>query len=209
MTDSGVVSIHGKEYKTVARRIADFREDERWADYRLETEILGTDEAVLVKASIHNPEGKVVATGHGEEVRGSTNINKTSAVENAETSAVGRALAFLHADLAGTEIASADEVANAISQQKESEQVDRLRKHMDMVKVHYQSIAAIKEALSVENYDVAYEAYQEIPNEDRIPLALAPTKGGVWEISEYKQLKSDEFGAARKRYHGFEDVITE
>ena len=42
-------------------------------------------------------------------------INKTSALENAETSAVGRALAFL--GFAGTEIASADEVANAIKQQ--------------------------------------------------------------------------------------------
>ena len=204
MTD-GVVNIHGKEYKTVAKRIADFRNDADYEDYRVVTEVVSADDSrALVKATICDCEGNPVASGHGEEVRGSTNINKTSALENAETSAVGRALAFLHPSLAGTEIASADEVANAISQQKESEAVEKLRNHMDVVKVHFSSLSAMKEALALGDYDAAYEAYQEIPNDDRMALALAPTKGGVWEIEEYKQLRSDEFGAARKRFHGEE-----
>ena len=36
--------------------------------------------------------GEVIAQGHAHEVQGSSNINKTSYVENCETSAVGRAL---------------------------------------------------------------------------------------------------------------------
>jgi hypothetical protein len=57
----------------------------------------------------------VVAVGHAEENRQASTINKTSALENCETSAYGRALAAF--GFAGTEFASADEVAQAISQQ--------------------------------------------------------------------------------------------
>lgn len=50
-----------------------------------------------VKATVlaEDPEGvvTVVADGHAEEIVGSTNVNKTSALENCETSAIGRALA--------------------------------------------------------------------------------------------------------------------
>jgi hypothetical protein len=68
-----------------------------------------------MKATISDEKGRVIATGHAEEVRASSQINKTSALENAETSAIGRALAAL--GMAGTEFASADEVAQAIKQQ--------------------------------------------------------------------------------------------
>lgn len=114
--DSGIVNIHGKEYSTVAKRVQDFRGEfpieKGWS---IVTEVLErTAEDVLVKASIIF-DGTVLATGHGEEKRSASMINKTSALENAETSAIGRALAA--AGRAGTEFASADEVAQAISQQ--------------------------------------------------------------------------------------------
>ena len=114
--DSGIVNIHGKEYQTVAYRVGKFREIHGF-DLLLTTEIIARDEDyVVMKATITNLEGKVVATGHSEERRNSSQINRTSALENAETSAIGRALAAL--GLGGTEFATADEVANAISQQK-------------------------------------------------------------------------------------------
>ena len=59
--------------------------------------------------------GESTYTGHAVEVYNSSMINKTSALENCETSAIGRALAS--AGLGGTEFASADEVTNAIAQQ--------------------------------------------------------------------------------------------
>ena len=115
MADSGKVLIHGKEYETVASRIKRFRDT--YKDYAVVTEIVARDEEVVVmKATISNEQGRVLATGHSEEVRASSQINKTSALENAETSAIGRALAAF--GLGGTEFASADEVANAISQQR-------------------------------------------------------------------------------------------
>lgn len=112
--DSGKVMIHGKEYTTVASRVFNFRTMKPlWC---IATEVLFRDaEVVVMKATILDESGVIKATGHAEEVRASSQINKTSALENAETSAIGRALAAL--GMAGTEFASADEVAQAIKQQ--------------------------------------------------------------------------------------------
>lgn len=115
MAESGVVKIHGKEYQTVALRVKTFRSS--FEGHSLTTEVLFRDpDVVVMKAIIANSEGRVLATGHAEEFRKSSQINSTSALENAETSAIGRALAAL--GLGGTEFASADEVANAIKQQR-------------------------------------------------------------------------------------------
>jgi hypothetical protein len=113
--DSGVVNIHGKSYQTVALRVKNFRE--KHPGFTLSTEIVSRDaEVVVMKALIADEKGRLIATGHAEEKRTSSQINRTSALENAETSAIGRALAAF--GLGGTEFATADEVANAIHQQK-------------------------------------------------------------------------------------------
>lgn len=116
--DTGTVNIHGKEYKTVAKRVEEFR-NECKLEYSLESEIVSVDEQrVIIKAVIRDLTKEnypIVAIGHAEESRTSSQINKTSALENCETSAYGRALAAF--GYAGTEFASADEVANAIHQQ--------------------------------------------------------------------------------------------
>src|SRR6185437_2880260 len=91
--DTGKVNIHGKEYETVASRIQRFRTDENIAlNYSIETEMIeATASTVIMKATIKNKDGRIIATGHGEESRTSSMINKTSALENCETSAIGRA----------------------------------------------------------------------------------------------------------------------
>ena len=113
----GIVKIHGKEYLTVAKRVSNFRANEKYQNYSLETEVVELDDQkVVMKAFISNENGRVIATGHAEEKRQSSMINKTSALENCETSAIGRALASL--GFGGTEFASANEVENAIAQQE-------------------------------------------------------------------------------------------
>lgn len=106
------VNIHGKEYRTVAERVQDFHADKDHGSILTEV-VKHEGNMIIVKATVIV--GGNTYIGHGMEVIGSSQINKTSALENAETSAVGRALAF--AGWGGTEIASADEVANAIRQQ--------------------------------------------------------------------------------------------
>ena len=121
--DTGKVNIHGKEYSTVAYRVNKLRDDLK-QDVSIETDLISSDDTyVIMKATIKDKEGRVIATGHAEERRDSTMINKTSALENCETSAIGRALAAF--GLAGTEFASADEVATAISNQGETSSFDK------------------------------------------------------------------------------------
>ena len=108
------VNIHGKEYRTVAERVELFHQNNKDVEKSIITEILHNDEnSVMMKTTV-TVNGSIY-TGHALEVYGSSMINKTSALENCETSAIGRALAS--AGLGGTEFASADEVTNAISQQ--------------------------------------------------------------------------------------------
>lgn len=120
MADQRTVNIHGKEYETVASRVQRFRK-EHGTKYAIITELIeATDQRVVMKASILGSDRQLAgvvayATGYAEESRTSSQINKTSALENAETSAIGRALANF--GMAGTEYASADEVAQAIGQQ--------------------------------------------------------------------------------------------
>ena len=105
----GIVNIRGKEYKTVALRVAEFRAKHPISDgWGIITEASEANEVIMVKASVLSPNGQVVATGHAEERRGSNNINKTNAIENCETGAIGRALSAC--GFAGEEFASAEEM---------------------------------------------------------------------------------------------------
>ena len=74
-----------------------------------DTQILVDDgNKVVIKAIITNSDGMVIGSGMAEEIRGQGHVNTTSALENAETSAIGRALASI--GLAGGEYASANEM---------------------------------------------------------------------------------------------------
>jgi|19_taG_2_1085344.scaffolds.fasta_scaffold43813_2 deoxycytidylate deaminase len=181
------VNIHGKDYKTVAERVADFRDkDSASSDYSIITEIIRSDDIVQMKASILSEEGRVIATGFAEEVRGSTNINKTSALENCETSAIGRALSSF--GLGGTEYASANEVMNAIAQQVEmatkEKAVSFYKDHAEAVKRNFESLVFIREQIALDNYEEAREAYAEIDGKDQEALWVAPSKGGFFTTEE-------------------------
>ena len=109
------INIKGKEYVEVNERLKYFREN--YKDYALTTEVLQcTDEHCVMKASIFNSEGVVIATGHAHEKQSSNFINKVSFVEVCETSAWGRALGNFGIGI-DSSVASADEVKNAISQE--------------------------------------------------------------------------------------------
>ena len=85
------INIKGKEYVEVNERLIHFRKN--FPNYSLTTDIVEkTDQSITILASILNEEGRVIANGLAEEFKGSTFINKTSYVENCETSAWGRAL---------------------------------------------------------------------------------------------------------------------
>ena len=174
------VNIHGKEYATVAERVDLFRKE--FPDRTIETQLIKSDGPLVVMKALIMDGDKLIATGYAEEERGSSNINTTSALENAETSAVGRALAFY--GLAGTEIASADEVAAAITQQREKQLYTQFTEHMQAVQEHQDSLLAIREFLAEENLSAALEAWREIGEDDMKKLWRAPSKGGWFTTKE-------------------------
>ena len=107
------ISIHGKNYATVALRVAVARRVLGTA-LDIVTKIISIDKDTVVMQADIFIDDKHVSTGHAEENRKASRINTTSALENCETSAVGRALAFCAFISDG--IASAEEVTTAIEQ---------------------------------------------------------------------------------------------
>jgi hypothetical protein len=111
-------NIKGKAYVEVNERIKFFRTDAKYQFYGLESEIVKLDDSeCVIIARIVDPENRVVATGIAQEYKAASRINSTSYVENCETSAWGRALGNLGIGI-DTSIATANEVSNAIHQQK-------------------------------------------------------------------------------------------
>jgi len=110
-------NIKGKQYVEVNERIKYFRESGQYNGWSLTSEVYHLDEAsCVIKASVLNDKGEIVATGFAQEDKSSSYINKTSYVENCETSAWGRALANLGIGI-DTSIASSNEVSMAIAKQ--------------------------------------------------------------------------------------------
>lgn len=80
------------DYEPVAERIPRFWE--KHPSGAIETDLIHHDESTyIVRAILRDGEGRLIATGLAQETVGKGNVNTTSALENCETSAIGRALA--------------------------------------------------------------------------------------------------------------------
>lgn len=119
--DKDKVNIRGKFYTAVDTRVDIFRK--HFGQHSaITTEIIHNDlDRVIVKATVEvKVDGQYTILGNGfaEEFRGNGMVNKTSALENCETSAIGRALAAC--GLGGGAYASSFEVDNAINNKAEA-----------------------------------------------------------------------------------------
>lgn len=114
--------IKGKNYAEVNQRIKAFRKVH--PDGSIVTEMVSNENGLCVmRAVVADEDGKVLGTGTAYEKESSSYINKTSYIENCETSAVGRALGICGFGI-DAEVASSDEVNNAIQQQEQLMQQD-------------------------------------------------------------------------------------
>jgi hypothetical protein len=119
-------NIKGKDYVEVNQRLLYFRNESAYAGWSMESELIDLQpDRCCVRAVIRDNEGRIRATGHASEDRTSSMINKTSYVENCETSAWGRALACIGIGIE-TSIASSNEVQMAIAQQNLGDLNDKL-----------------------------------------------------------------------------------
>lgn len=132
------IDIKGKPYITVNERLKYFREHDAYAGWKLTTEIVFFNKGelvllpspdkdgnlyrwkpadIMIKASIIDDKDNLIATAHSYEKENSSVVNQTSFVENSETSAWGRVLGNIGIGI-DTSVASAEEVINAIKNQK-------------------------------------------------------------------------------------------
>ena len=195
--DDGTVDIHGKTYETVALRITKFREEHE--DWTIKTKVIGAGEYVTIKASIYDETGKLISTGHAEEERGK-GINATSALENCETSAVGRALAFWK--LPGSAIRSADEMSDAVIAQGVKRVEKDFGERMAIVREILPKIMDIKDRLADNDYHATAEIILDMTETEQSAMRLAPTKGGILTAAEVNQIKSNEYADARNSITG-------
>ena len=125
---SNVINIKGKNYRLVADRVKQFRSMKEYEGYCLHTELLHFDGTFIVlKGQVLDGNGMVISEGIASEKVGSSFINETSWAENCQTSAIGRALAFLNEDLMGDSLPSADEMNCAMSGQ------DKIKTKVDCI----------------------------------------------------------------------------
>ena len=106
--------VKGKEYAEVPQRVKAFRSI--YPMGTISTEIVSLENGVCVMHATVANDGVILGEGTAYEKEGSSFINKTSYIENCETSAVGRALGFAGFGIDAS-IASAEEVLNAQKQQ--------------------------------------------------------------------------------------------
>jgi len=154
------IDIKGTPYVTVNSRLKYFREN--YEDYQLISEVLSNEGGkCLIKASIINDKGVVIATGHGFEDEAKGFINKTSHVENCETSAWGRALGNFGIGI-DAEVRSYEEMSNAIEGQKEPKK-----------KVPKQDACADKETIKTEDIEkILFDDIDSLTDQSTLWIAL-------------------------------------
>ena len=143
------INIKGKEYVEVAERIKCFNRE--YPNGKIQTIMMSNNNgAVIIQATVTPDVAKPERffTGYAHEKEDSSFINKTSYIENCETSAVGRALGMMGIGLIDS-VASANEVMNAMeNQEKKPPKPDKDSAYRTML----QRFIKAKEALGDEDY---------------------------------------------------------
>lgn len=199
--------IKGKDYAEVNQRIKAFRIV--YPDGSITTDLLTDSDGICIfKATVCDGDGKVLGTGHAKEKEGSSYINKTSYIENCETSAVGRALGMCGFGI-DTSVASYEEVANAVEQQENdkstpqkkastkrapsnrNEQTDAITKKIaEYARAHKMSMAEIAKDYKLTNENATAEKLQEVY--DDLTKASTADSNASTEPSEEQFAAIDE-----------------
>ena len=180
------IDIKGTPYVTVNSRLTYFREN--YKDFRLVSEIISNEgDVCIIKASVINEKGDVVATGHAFEKANSTFINKTSHIENCETSAWGRCLGNLGIGIDAA-VASYEEVANAVKQQETPKK-----------KVPKDSACADKETIKKEDLeDLIFKDIETIKDLIELHIALTKAQQDDKDIKAWFNIRQQQFKDEKK-----------
>lgn len=167
--------VKGKNYAEVSQRIKAFRSV--CPHGAIVTEMLSNVDGVCVfRATVYDEEQNIIGTGTAYEKETSSYINKTSYIENCETSAVGRALGMCGFGI-DTSIASAEEVSNAIANQQNDQPQELQEYKPKQLSPRQQLFAKLREkGIDVDAYAQMHNLTKSTSNETVLEL-LADLEG--------------------------------
>jgi len=120
------IKIKGRDYITVNERLKHFRLDDTYKGWNIIEDVAEiNNNEIIVTVTIVDADGMLRSKASSQEYRDSSMINKTSFLENAATSALGRALGYLGIGI-DTSIASAEEMNGAINRQEYLKKVEQV-----------------------------------------------------------------------------------
>jgi len=198
------VNIKGKSYVMVNERVKSIRDEDN--EYYIDTSIQGISDdqsLVIMKATLSDKDGNILSSGHAQEDKSdpSSMVNSTSHIENCETSAIGRCLGNYGIGIDGS-IASAEEVSDAIINQKANEAIAKVLACSEAARRLFDDVVAIKSGLNVavDTYSMgdAARAWYSLEEVDQRALWLAPSKGGIFETEELRIMKTSEFRESKE-----------
>ena len=170
-----MLDLKGKDYAMVPERVTAFRK--LYPEGLITTEIIEHDgTTVLMQAKAGYYDGStfvLLGTGLAQEVKGKGMVNGTSYIENCETSAVGRALGFLGLGINGGGICSAEELANAVTAQRQmaEEKQDKKDEYAEMATVRTQILGLAKGDIDALNGLIEKWSQGKYLSLDGMPLA--------------------------------------
>lgn len=158
--------IKGKDYAEVNQRIKAFRMVYPLGS--ISTNIVSLEDGVVtMKATVTDEDGRLLGTGYAQEKESSSFINKTSFIENCETSAVGRALGMCGFGI-DTSIASYEEVQNAINNQGDKKSNKTKEVDTNQVLVDYATVKATMDSYGID--------FREKLNDNILKATKLPTQ---------------------------------
>lgn len=188
------IDLKGKEYAMVAERVLAFRK--LYPQGFITSEIVSiNDKTVLIKTSAgyYKDTGEIVllGTGFAQETFGRGLVNSTSFVENAETSAVGRALGFMGFGLNGGDISSAEELSKALdAKQRLIEDFEQQKKEIEA-----QKLAALNDGVK----EIRHDAPAEVTRVTMVPESEAAGYMRIMIGSIQKKYDLKTYEAAKKK----------
>ena len=203
----GVPQKGGKKYTQVQDRMDVFRKHVG-TTYGIQTFLVVDDgKRVVMKAIIKDLEGTIIGSGYAEEIRGQGYVNKTSCMENAETSSVGRALASL--GLSGGEYASANEMDTAQRNERASNLPVSEQKGGKSTRTNQDLKEAIQRQENAK-YTLSYPGNKSGRYED-LDLAIGDINKWLWTLEtndeEDKDIRLMTIGAFFERNKTMIDIM--
>ena len=198
------VNIKGKSYVMVNERVKSIRDADN--EYYIDTSIqsISDDQSlVIMKATLSDKDGNILSSGHAQEDKSdaSSMVNSTSHIENCETSAIGRCLGNYGIGIDGS-IASAEEVSDAIINQKANEAIAKVLACSEAARRLFDDVVAIKSGLNDadDTYSMgdAARAWYSLEEVDQRALWLAHSKGGIFATEELRLMKTSEFRESKE-----------